>query len=255
VQDIRVFAPAEDETGGGVYGRTLPSENAAEFSISPDLPDSGGRADDPNVCRAMHELNNLLGVINVYSELLNGSSLDDRQRRAVGKIRSAAVHAGTVAQRLVELWARHVDLSNREGGSRTKYEERTSSIARSNAHGARILVVDDNEDTASAWRTALEVLGYDVRVAHDGPEAIRIAKSFMPLVALLDIGLPDMSGYQVAGRLLENNEPTHPLHLVAVTGYGLESDRKRSGDVGFEKHLVKPVDLNKLLNVVKELAG
>jgi CheY-like chemotaxis protein len=246
VQDIQLFFPAENETSAGRYPSTLPSET---------VPSQPG---DPIIRCVIHELNNLMGVINVYSELLTRGSLDEGQRQAIDKIRGAAGRAGTVAQKLLDVPPRDLDRSNGSRGNRAADADRTSSVVpvtRPHASGARILVVEDNEDTASGWQTALQVLGYEVRVAHDGPEAIRIAAWFMPLVALVDIGLPDMSGYQVANRLLEQREPAHPLHLVAVTGYGYDADRKRSGDFGFAKHLVKPVDLSKLANVVKELAG
>ncbi|MGN6105017.1 MAG: ATP-binding response regulator, partial [Kofleriaceae bacterium] len=113
----------------------------------------------------------------------------------------------------------------------------------------RILVVDDNDDAALTLKKALERLGYAVAIAHDGPAALRAATTFEPDIALLDIGLPVMDGYELAQRLLAQRQ----IHLVAVTGYGQESDRKRTADAGFAMHLTKPVDLSRLEHVVKDL--
>ena len=113
----------------------------------------------------------------------------------------------------------------------------------------RILVVDDNEDAAVILMQALEQLGYQVKVAHDGPSALDVFKTFRADVALLDIGLPVMDGYELAQRLSESRDG-RPLRLVAITGYGQEEDLRRSRAAGFDHHLVKPVDgarLRKLL--------
>jgi signal transduction histidine kinase len=106
----------------------------------------------------------------------------------------------------------------------------------------RILVVDDNEDAAVILMQALEQLGYQVKVAHDGPSALDVFRTFRPDVALLDIGLPVMDGYELAERLRESGTG-QPLRLVAITGYGQDKDRERSRRAGFEQHLVKPLDL------------
>ncbi|MDB4971128.1 MAG: hypothetical protein JWN44_6817 [Myxococcales bacterium] len=107
----------------------------------------------------------------------------------------------------------------------------------------RVLIVDDNEDAADLLADALAMLGYSTRVAHDGPEAIRVADEFAPDVGLLDIGLPVMDGYELAGRL-RGAPGGERLRLVAVTGYGQESDRRRAAEVGFDAHLVKPVQID-----------
>ncbi|MEA3193938.1 MAG: hypothetical protein QOD26_2271 [Betaproteobacteria bacterium] len=103
----------------------------------------------------------------------------------------------------------------------------------------RILVVDDNIDAATALAELLRLLGQQVEVAHDGLRALATARRFLPEVALIDIGLPVMDGFELAGRLREQ----HPeLRLIAVTGYGLERDRERSAQAGFSDHLVKPIE-------------
>ena len=109
----------------------------------------------------------------------------------------------------------------------------------------RVLVVDDNEDSANMLRAALEQLGYPVESAFDGPSALARAETFRPAVVLLDIGLPLMDGYEVARRIQSRRSGTSP-RLFALTGYGLDADRQRALAAGFERHLVKPVDLDQL---------
>jgi PAS domain S-box-containing protein len=106
----------------------------------------------------------------------------------------------------------------------------------------RILIVDDNEDGAEMLADALTRRGYDTRVAHDAPAALRVAAEFSPDIAFLDIGLPVMDGYELASRLREL-PGLAGLRLIAVTGYGQESDRRRTRTAGFHHHLVKPVDI------------
>ena len=109
------------------------------------------------------------------------------------------------------------------------------------APGLSILVVDDNEDVARMSSLSLRRLGHSIRVAHDGPSALRAVQTFIPEVALVDIGLPAMDGYELA-RLLRKVPGLERIFLVAVTGYGQDSDRDRSLAAGFDLHLVKPVD-------------
>jgi CheY-like chemotaxis protein len=107
--------------------------------------------------------------------------------------------------------------------------------------GLRVLVVDDNQDAAAMLSEALELLGCETRTAHDGTEALRVAAEFEPRLALLDIGLPVMDGYELARRLRASGGAR--MHLVAITGYGQESDRLLSAEAGFDAHVVKPVAL------------
>ena len=108
----------------------------------------------------------------------------------------------------------------------------------------RVLVVDDNEDAIALLAEGLEMLGYEVRTALDGPSAIRIAKQFDPQVGLLDIGLPGMDGYELARKL--RPMLSAGTRLIALSGYGQESDRRASTEAGFALHLTKPVDLTEL---------
>ena len=120
------------------------------------------------------------------------------------------------------------------------------SIARS---GTRVLVVDDNLDAAETLADILRELGHTTSVAHDGPTALVAAAAFKPHIALLDIGLPVMDGYELARRLREQPD-LRKTRLFAITGYGQESDRERSRDAGFQEHLVKPIDLAELANLI-----
>jgi CheY-like chemotaxis protein len=113
----------------------------------------------------------------------------------------------------------------------------------------RVLVVDDNDDAVAMLRGVLEQLGCTVETAHDGPSALDKVRAFQPDIALLDIGLPVMDGYELARRMREQAA----VYLVAVTGYGQESDRSRARDAGFDRHLVKPVDVGQLARIVREL--
>jgi CheY-like chemotaxis protein len=105
----------------------------------------------------------------------------------------------------------------------------------------RVLVVDDNVDSLESMEVLLQIWGHEVRTAGDGPAALAAAAKYRPEVVLLDIGLPGMSGYEVAQRLREIPGLARTT-LVAVTGYGQESDRRRTREAGFNRHLVKPVE-------------
>ncbi|WP_235217127.1 ATP-binding response regulator [Archangium violaceum] len=118
----------------------------------------------------------------------------------------------------------------------------------------RVLVVDDNRDAADILSESLELLGCETQVAYDGPSALRMAETFRPEVALLDIGLPVMDGYELA-RLLRERHASRGIRLVAVTGYGQASDRQQSKEAGFDAHLVKPLDLDVLESLLKRLAA
>ena len=119
-------------------------------------------------------------------------------------------------------------------------------------HG-RVLVVDDNHDARNLLAELLGSMGFDVRTAADGPEALEAVKTFAPTVAILDIGLPVMDGYDLALRLRQQLGAATPA-MIAVTGYGQDRDRHRSEVAGFARHLVKPVDLHQLLDAIAEVA-
>jgi signal transduction histidine kinase/ActR/RegA family two-component response regulator len=112
----------------------------------------------------------------------------------------------------------------------------------------RVMVVDDNKDAAELLAELLRGAGHAVVVAHDGPSALEIAERFQPEIAVLDIGLPVMDGYELGARLRRSGR----IRLVAVTGYGQEHDHARSREAEFELHLVKPIDPAALLAALDE---
>ena len=127
----------------------------------------------------------------------------------------------------------------------------TSDDVVSPAHtaGRRILVADDNRDAAESLAMLLEMSGHEVRVAHHGHGALAVAQVFRPDTAVLDIGMPDLSGYEVAQAL--RAEPwAAGIRLIALTGWGQDSDRQRAMEAGFDHHVVKPVDPERLAELV-----
>ena len=113
----------------------------------------------------------------------------------------------------------------------------------------RILVVDDNEDQAQSLAMLLKVLGHDTRMAFDGPSAVELASSFVPDVALVDIGIPGINGYEVARRVREL-EHLRSTVLIAQTGWNQNDDRRRSREAGFDYHMVKPLDMSVLQRIL-----
>jgi CheY-like chemotaxis protein len=135
-----------------------------------------------------------------------------------------------------------------QDSSKSPTESHSSNVGRA---GARVLVVDDNADTALGLAKLLKLLGHDVQTASDGLQAVERAKILKPEIILLDIGLPGMNGYQVA-QLLRQEDCCRDALLIAVSGYGQDEDRRRSMESGFDHHLVKPVDFNTLMAVIAE---
>ncbi|HYE88671.1 MAG TPA: response regulator [Vicinamibacterales bacterium] len=119
--------------------------------------------------------------------------------------------------------------------------------------GFRILVVDDNHDSALSLAMMLSIMGHETHTAHDGESAVATAESFLPDVVLLDIGLPKLNGYEVAHRIRERAWGAS-MFLIAVTGWGQEEDRQRSSEVGLNVHMVKPVEPSALEKLLSELA-
>ena len=117
------------------------------------------------------------------------------------------------------------------------------------ASGRRILVVDDNRDSAESLAMLLRLFGNDVRTVQDGNLALEVAAAYNPDVVLLDIGLPGLDGLEVCRRLRSRTKDSRTL-IVAMTGYGQEEDRRRSEEAGFDAHMVKPVDLEALQDLL-----
>ncbi len=172
----------------------------------------------------------------------------------------------TLVKRIVELHGGAVRASSAPGQG-SEFEIRLpalpavpeNSVAKSvgeqfclTINSRRVLVVDDNVDAAASTAMLLRILGHKVETANEGIAALAAAKAFHPEVAILDIGLPGMSGYDLAKKL--RAQPEHrDLVLIAVTGYGKEEDRLLSHQAGFNQHLIKPVDPTALARLLGDI--
>jgi two-component system, chemotaxis family, CheB/CheR fusion protein len=116
----------------------------------------------------------------------------------------------------------------------------------------RVLIVDDNSDMAALVTELARSLGHEVAIASDGPTALNCIATFRPHIALIDVGLPGMNGYELARRIREM-PGMKDVSLIAVTGYGREEDRRTALEAGFSLHLVKPVDIARLETVLSTL--
>lgn len=129
----------------------------------------------------------------------------------------------------------------RLSGPASPLSSATESPAAGVSASRRVLVIDDNQDSTTSMAMLLKLVGHEVCVAADGNTGLREAERFLPQVVLLDIGLPDINGYEVARRLRQHPS-LQSATLIAMTGYGQPEDRQRSSEAGFHHHLVKPVD-------------
>jgi PAS domain S-box-containing protein len=168
----------------------------------------------------------------------------------------------TLARRLTELHGGTIEALSEGLGRGCEFVVRLPTVAeqpvafepprgpaRDTGPGRRVLVVDDNVDSAASLEMLLRIDGHETLVAHDGPGAIAATERFRPDIVLLDIGLPGLSGYDVC-RLIRAQPWGRTVVLVAVTGWGDERDRGRSRDAGFDFHLVKPIDFAALGTVL-----
>jgi PAS domain S-box-containing protein len=165
-----------------------------------------------------------------------------------------------LARRLAEMHGGTITASSEGVGKGSQFEVRLPLAADQGAPqpaprteapiGApRILVVDDNRDSGDSLSMILQAIGAEVRVARDGPEALAVFASYDPAVVLLDIGMPGMDGYEVARRIRGGFPERHPT-LVALTGWGQESDRQKAESAGFDHHLIKPADIGVLRSLL-----
>jgi CheY-like chemotaxis protein len=177
-------------------------------------------------------------------------------------------HAGlgiglTLVKRLVEMHGGSVEVKSRGRNLGTTFVVRLPALSEPPAavNGAsqgfhdpsitmkrRILVVDDNADALESLSRLVMLMGNEVRRAHDGLEALEIARTFQPDIVLMDLGMPNLNGYDAARRMRQ--EPWgRELVLVATTGWGQDDDRQRTAEAGFDRHLVKPVAMAVLREV------
>jgi CheY-like chemotaxis protein len=115
----------------------------------------------------------------------------------------------------------------------------------------RVLVADDNEDSAQSLAMMLKMMGSETKTAHDGVEALEVGAAFEPHLVLLDIGMPRMNGYDTARRMRQESWGGSAM-LVAMTGWGRDIDKRRSQEAGFDEHLVKPIEMEALEMILKK---
>ena len=193
----------------------------------------------------------------VFDRFVQGHQEIDRERGGLGLGLAIVRHLVTMHGGQVSVFSRGAGQGTtftvrlRAAGPDGMAEETPVVHPAPRSTGKRVLVVDDNEDAADLLAYALQNIGYQTRTAYDGPSALRIVDSFRPDIALLDIGLPVMNGYELAQKLRARVE-LRPLRLVALTGYGQDRDRDRAKEAGFDAHVVKPVDLTQLAALMDE---
>lgn len=187
---------------------------------------------------------------------------DDRSQGGLGiglaLVRSlVALHEGTVraysagpgmGSRFV-VCLRHAETAWTPAGDEPEETPDTALLTR-----LRVLIVDDNTDATETLAMLMETLGNDVRVAGSGGEALTITERWSPDVCLLDIGLPDMDGFQLAAALRTQPQAAR-ASFIAVTGYGTQQDREKAFAAGFDHHLIKPLDVGKLFSLLGDIAS
>lgn len=172
----------------------------------------------------------------------------------------------SLVQRLVELHGGRVEAQSAGLGQGSEFIVRLPALTEAieasvsvealkphSQSSSRVLVVDDNLDAADMLAMMLQMFGHEVRAVYSGQAALETVIEYQPDVVLLDIGLPEMNGYEVAWHLRQQPQ-TKDVWLIAITGYGQETDRQRSQEAGFDHHLVKPVEPQKLQYLLATLA-
>lgn len=141
-----------------------------------------------------------------------------------------------------------ITLPTKKDTADAKHPNSTSVASNQQVPITRVLIVDDNVDVVTTLSQWLKIGGYDVQAAYNGAQAIQLTAEFKPEIILLDIGLPDLNGYDIAIQLRKIPDIPNFL-LVAVTGYGQGSDSQEFLDAGFDRHFAKPMDLRKLESI------
>jgi signal transduction histidine kinase/ActR/RegA family two-component response regulator len=238
VCNLLVNAAKYTDPGGTIHVRTARATSDAEIRVR-----DNGIGIAPNVLARVFEL------------FTQGERALDRAEGGLGV-------GLTIARNLAQLHGGDIEAHSDGLGHGSEFVVRLPALAAAAAptppaetiHAAgagprRVLIVDDNLDVAESLSMILEILGHHVRAAHDGPEALATARANRPDVMLIDIGLPGMNGYDVA-RAVREEAALGGVVLVALTGYGTDEDRARSFAAGFDYHLVKPVNVEALRDLV-----
>ena len=173
-----------------------------------------------------------------------------------------------LVKRLVEMHGGSIAVASAGSGQGSRFELRLPAVAptfmpvraagssatdAAPGDGSRILIADDNRDSADSMAMMLGLLGFETTVVYDGDDAIRAASTLRPRVAILDIGMPHLPGDEVARRL-RGEGWAKDMILIALSGWGREDDRKKTAEAGFDHHLVKPLDLHALSRLLAHVA-
>jgi PAS domain S-box-containing protein len=185
---------------------------------------------------------------------------------ALGRSQSGLGIGLSLAKGIVELHGGTIEARSEGAGRGSEFVVRLPAVAGTPASeparadddgprpvtSRRILIVDDNKDSAESLAMLLRIIGHEVVAAYDGEQAIEAARATRPDVVLLDIGMPKLNGYETCRRIRE--EPWgREIFFIAVTGWGQEEDRRRTEEAGFDRHMVKPVDSALLMNLLASL--
>jgi len=198
----------------------------------------------------------LLG--HVFELFTQGDTFENRRRGGLGI-------GLTLARTLVEMHGGHIEAKSAGEGQGSEFIVRLpiaeaaaqptisqiKKAALTAANACRILVIEDNIDQAQTLAALLSLWGYEVTTANEGTAGIELAETFKPDVVLVDLGLPGISGYEVARRLRKHPELKNAC-LVAQTGWGDANDRRRTREAGFDHHLLKPLDPEELRSVITQ---
>jgi PAS domain S-box-containing protein len=235
--------------------------NAAKYTESGGRIWLTARVEQPNVVISVRD--NGIGI--PPDKLPDMFQLFSQGERSIARSEGGLGIGLTIVRRLTEMHGGHVVASS-EGTDRGSEfviylpiaqkarAARPAGLTTPNEmkNGSRILVVDDNADTAGSLARLLTLLGNEVQLAHHGKAAIEVAQAFRPDFVLLDIGLPGMDGYEVAAILKKESACANAV-IVAVSGYGQDDDRRRAREAGFDHHLVKPIDFDALTKLLARL--
>ncbi|WP_312551179.1 response regulator [Massilia sp.] len=240
-------------------------DNALKYTPAGGTIDIGLAAEDHEVLLTVSDSG--VGIApdllpHVFDVFVQGSISLDRAQGGLGIGLS-------LVRRLVELHGGSVSATSGGGGAGSSFtirlpraepaqetgQEKAPAEAASEGDAGRpaVLLIEDNEDGREMMATMLDVYGYPVLQSADGLDGVALAMTRLPKVALVDIGLPGIDGYEVARRLRANPD-TRAMRLIALTGYGLADDQRRVLEAGFDMHLVKPVDIAQLLGALGEPA-
>ena len=232
--------------------------NAAKFTSRGGRVDVALKREEQDAVLSVHDTGEGMSpetLAHVFEAFVQGPQALDRTRGGLGLGLAMVkgfmeLHGGSVEVESPGL-ARGSTFWLRLKSVEPKLPEATPALPDPSAAPQRILVIEDNVDAAEMLQEVLALDGHEVRVAHDGSTGLALARDFRPEAVLCDIGLPLMNGYEVA-HAIRRDAALQGAYLIALTGYAQPEDLQRATDAGFNRHLAKPVDIEKLKNLLEE---